>query len=59
MYGVPYKSKEGKYETRLPSNSLIVKVPFFLVFSFNKDPPKQKGIRELLGDLETIPKNQT
>ena len=34
---------------RFPSNPLTIRVPFFLLFSFNKETPRQKG--ELLGYL--------
>ena len=29
----------------------MIKVPFFLVFGFNKEPPNKKGKRVLLGSL--------
>ena len=38
--------------TRFSSSPLIVRVPFFLLFGFNKGtPPKKKGKRVLLGNL--------
>ena len=37
----------GEYDatsimTRFPSNPLIIRVPFFLIFGFNKGDPKPK-----------------
>ena len=39
-------------ETRFPRSPLIIRVPFFLLFGFNKGTPKKKGKRVLLGNLE-------
>ena len=30
-------------EARFPSSPLIIRVPFFLLFGFNKGNPKEKG----------------
>ena len=37
--------------SRFPSNPLILRVPFFLLFSFNNETPTEKGKRVLLGSL--------
>ena len=37
---------------RFPSSPLIIRVPFFLLFGFNKGTPKNKGKR-VLGNRET------
>ena len=40
--------------TRFPSSPSIIRVPFFLLFGFNKGTPKKKGKRVLLGNLDNI-----
>ena len=35
--------------TRFPSSQLIMRVPFFLLFSFNKETPKSKGQKGTTG----------
>ena len=42
--------KEGS-TSRFPSSPLIKRVPFFLLFGFNKGTQKKKGTRVLLGHL--------
>ena len=37
--------------SRFPSNPIIIRVPFFLMFSFNKETQNKKGKRVLLGYL--------
>ena len=36
---------------RFPSSPLIIRVPFFLLFGFNKGTQKKKGKRVLLENL--------
>ena len=40
-------------ESRFPSNPLIIRVPFFLLFNFNKETPKEKGQKGTTG----VPRN--
>ena len=37
--------------SRFPSSPLMIRVPFFLLFGFNKGTQKEKGKRVLLGNL--------
>ena len=39
------------YKARFLSDSIIIRVPFFLVFGFNTETPKYKGQRVLLRNL--------
>ena len=50
---VPYPTRlsMASYMTRFPSNPIIIRVPFSLVFNFNKETPNKKGKRVLLGYL--------
>ena len=41
----------GLSSTRFPSKPQIMRVPFSLLFSFNKETPNKKGKRALLGYL--------
>ena len=38
--------------SRFPNNPIIIRVPFFLLFNFNKETPNKKGKRVLLGHLD-------
>ena len=40
--------------SRFPSSPLIIRVPFFLLFGFNKGTQKKKGKRVLLGHLVLV-----
>ena len=42
------------FTPRFPSSPLIIRVPFFLLFGFNKGTQKEKGKRVLLGNLVTV-----
>ena len=43
------------FSSRFPSSPLIIRVPFFLLFGFNKGTPQKKGKRVLLGNLVEEP----
>ena len=36
--------------TRFPSSPLIISVPFFLLFGFNRGTQKEKGQKGLIGE---------
>ena len=40
------------FKSRFLNDPLIIRVPFFLMFSFNKEPYNKKGKRVLLRNLE-------
>ena len=53
---VPQKPRNNTglgFRVRAPSNPSITRVPFCLLFSFNKETPKKKEKCVLLGYLET------
>ena len=49
---ITYEAPRPLSKTRFPSSPLIIRVPFFLLFGFNKGTTKKKGKRVLLGNLE-------
>ena len=42
-----------QYYTRFPSSPLTIRVPFFLLFGFNKGPQKEKGQKGTTGEPST------
>ena len=46
---VPLYDFEAKVYTRFPSSPLIIRVPFFLLFGFNKGAQKEKGQKGTTG----------
>ena len=40
----------GSSESRFPSSPLIIRVPFFLLFGFNKGTQKEKGQKGTTGE---------
>ena len=45
---------KGFRVSRFPSNPLLIRVPIFLIFSFNKEIPNEKRKRVLLGYLGLV-----
>ena len=55
MYDAGAKAPEFCEQPRFPNNPLRIRVPFFLIFSFNQETPKRKkGKQVLLRHLVTL-----